>query len=287
MVLVHWHLRSIFKNFQLLQRHTSPEIFAFITSILVTVLVQSAKKPKLIAAKSSFNKEDAPDSESENGVQKLLKAVPMLKQTFYPHPSIIFPTNIYPLLRGVIATSHLGILMPYHAALNSLWNHSHHFIEHLPPHPTDGGIISLNWFDEAPVARGETITLVFPGMNNSSETGFVRRLANIVADDNRAGHHTAIVDYRGIGGNLVTDLTTPRPACADGWGDFDHVSRHGYSCLRTSSFNKLLATDEESPVSLSYRTQSRNLSFFPSFFLLTHYFLSSFSLYFFLFAIAL
>lgn len=58
----------------------------------------------------------------------------------------------------------------------------------------DGGMCAINWW-RAEDSSGR-IALVFPGMANSSETGFVRRLCRDLAE---AGWDAGVVDYRGCG----------------------------------------------------------------------------------------
>ena len=55
------------------------------------------------------------------------------------------------------------------------------------------GIVSLVWSDP-PEALHEPIVLLLPGMNNNSETGFVRRLAKRLMKGTEA--KVATLDYR-------------------------------------------------------------------------------------------
>ena len=59
------------------------------------------------------------------------------------------------------------------------------------------------------------------GLNNSSETGFVRSL---LAQLDGAGFLAVAYDYRGAGASGV--LTSTKPYSADAWRDFDGVLNH-------------------------------------------------------------
>lgn len=105
----------------------------------------------------------------------------------------------------------------------------------------DGGVVALSWggvAGESGEVNGDDygdLVVILPGMNNSSETGFVRRFASLLATPNASdNNHKPItnrqpnankflpvtLDYRGVGqaGPLKNNLV----CCAQNWKDF-HV----------------------------------------------------------------
>ena len=108
---------------------------------------------------------------------------------FLPHPLTAIPL-FSPKLRGVLTTTALSKMMPYHLpVLQAIINYLNPFTptpdtvfmqNHVMTEAIelpDGSKISLVWPPCSPpfMPSEDTMVLVMPGMNNSSETGFVRR----------------------------------------------------------------------------------------------------------------
>lgn len=82
----------------------------------------------------------------------------------------------------------------------------------------DGGTARLDW--EHPTggaARARGAVLLLPGLNNSSRSAY---LQHTMAHLRRSGLSAACLDYRGVGGLL---LTSSRVGCADSWRDLPCV----------------------------------------------------------------
>ena len=104
----------------------------------------------------------------------------------------------------------------------------------------DGGLLTLVWISPVLINSyqpGDHVVLVLPGMNNSSETGFVRGLALHISNLTNKPHgergrrvHVAILDYRLTGtSNMSTYLnreTPVVPATAQSWVDVKFVLQH-------------------------------------------------------------
>ncbi|GMH96040.1 hypothetical protein TrVE_jg13668 [Triparma verrucosa] len=170
--------------------------------------------------------------------------LPSLISRFFPHPLTTFPV-FYPKLRGVVTTTFLSKLMPYHLPLFHSILHTLNPFTPTPKHLAlqnhvmseaidlpDGSQVSLVWPPcSPPFMPGDTLVLVLPGMNNSSETGFVRCLQQTLTLHltSSLGHvHVCILDYRltGTSLNLKSSPTSPHPSCADGWKDLSTVISH-------------------------------------------------------------
>ena len=220
-MLVHLNLLPLLRAL----RHADTSVAAFILSILGWNFASSIRKPKL------YNSPPA---------------LPSFLSPFLPHPLTTLPL-CSPKLRGVLTTTALSKMMPYHlpvlrAALD--------FLNPFTPIPAtvflqnhvmteaveleDGDRISVVWPPcSPPFMPGEdTLVLILPGMNNSSETGFVRSLQQTLTlrlnDGNHSGHvHVCILDYRLTGTSLHLETSAaPHPACADNWRDFSAVLNH-------------------------------------------------------------
>ena len=115
--------------------------------------------------------------------------------------------------------------------------------EHVPL--PDGGVVTLVWISSTvdDYSYGDHVVILMPGMNNSSETGFVRGLGvEVEASANKnasaARVHVAIMDYRLTGTSNMEVYeglkVPPHPACADGWRDwdclFDYVKEQYEGC---------------------------------------------------------
>lgn len=111
--------------------------------------------------------------------EDLRDQVPLLRRTFFVHPIAV--------LGGMLET-----LVLAGSKLSSLNVVGGGFAQHIDLN--DGGCCAINWWRQD-VGNGP-IALIFPGLANSSETGFVRRLCRQLSD---AGFDAGIVDYRGCG----------------------------------------------------------------------------------------
>lgn len=113
------------------------------------------------------------------GDEDLRDRVPFLRRRFIVHPIAILGGMLETLVLAGSKMSSLNVL-------------GGGFGQHIDL--DDGGCCAINWWREE--AGDGPIALIFPGLANSSETGFVRRLCQQLSD---AGFDAGIVDYRGCG----------------------------------------------------------------------------------------
>ncbi len=193
---------------------------AFISSIYLSLYQNAVRVPKLLLPK-----------DPSPGITTILSNLSFLQRPFYPHPLTILPT-CWPLVRGVMTTMHLSSLMPFFAAspLRMLGLGPDQSVYSEKITCKDGGHVCLVWPSQHSFIHGDDIVLIFPGMNNSSETGFIRllqkRLQAKLALKGRRRSHVVIVDYRLTGTSLRDDVGGDHPACADGWQDFECIFEH-------------------------------------------------------------
>ena len=149
-----------------------------------------------------------PRTTSRKGVtQDILENCDVVRRRYWPHPITA--------LNGACATLQLGSRMPY-AGCGVL---TAPYVERLQL--DDGGTVALSWWRCPHQTSRSDVAVVFPGLNNSSETGFVRSL---LAQLDGAGFLAVAYDYRGAGAS--GQLTSTKPYSADAWRDFDGVLNH-------------------------------------------------------------
>ncbi|GMH50291.1 hypothetical protein TL16_g08091 [Triparma laevis f. inornata] len=222
-MLVHLNLIPVLKHIGEMQ---DDGLRSFVISVLLSQYYSSFRVPRLYGS---------------------CPPLPSLLTHFSPHPLTTFPL-FYPKLRGFITTTFLSKLMPYHLPL---FHQILHTLNPFTPTPKilslqnhvmsegivldDGSYVSLVWPPcSPPFMVGDTLVLILPGMNNSSETGFVRCLQQTLTlklNNNKSnnGHvHCCILDYRltGTSQHLQKPNENPHPSCADGWLDLPTVISH-------------------------------------------------------------
>jgi len=129
--------------------------------------------------------------------QAILKACAFTERRYWPHPVTA--------LSGACATLQLGARMPY-VGCGVLRTP---YVERL--RLDDGGTVALSWWRCPRRTSRSDVVVVFPGLNNSSETGFVRLL---LARLDRAGFLAVAYDYRGAGASGVLTSDKPRDAAS-------------------------------------------------------------------------
>jgi predicted alpha/beta-fold hydrolase len=159
----------------------------------VAAYVALARRPKLTSRKGV--------------TQDILERCEFTRRRYWPHPITA--------LNGACATLQLGSRMPY-AGCGVL---TAPYVERLQL--DDGGTVALSWWRCPHQTSRTDVAVVFPGLNNSSETGFVRSLLSQL---DGAGFLAVAYDYRGAGASGV--LTSTKPYSADAWRDFDGVLEH-------------------------------------------------------------
>ena len=210
-MIVHLHLLSVFKHL----RHLPIPTLLFVTPILLKWVHVSYKKPTL----------HLPPSTSR--ITSLVTATPSLNRPHLPHPMTAFPA-FSPLLRGLSTTSFLSAYMSSLSMLNPftvialiLGTHKLDTVEKIII-PADSGVVSLVWSSTAPPASlNQPIILLLPGMGNSSETGFVRRLSRLLSST--TPFTVSTMDYRHVGHSSSFPSPSSRPCCADSYRDIEHV----------------------------------------------------------------
>ena len=94
---------------------------------------------------------------------------------------------------------------------------------------SDGGVVTLVWSTELPISSGDQIVLILPGLNNSSETGFIRvlqrRLTSAMEAEGKRPH-VAVLDMRHTGTAKGGDNDVPKPFSAASWKDLYDVFAH-------------------------------------------------------------
>ena len=204
----------------------------------------------------SFHSPHLLGDEGTPAKERILSLVPSLLKTFYPHPLIVLPPN--PLvwfmkpLPGVLATGNIGIISAYHSGstmkqLAKAFYHffvttplgldpevkrsAHFYVERVETDATK--ILTLTWVEQTPPPPGGSVTVILPGMNNSSETGFIRHLAQDLTSKTPESNKVCTLDYRGEGatrtnseGRVVRDLQSPVCASGESWKDLDDVFVH-------------------------------------------------------------
>jgi len=157
----------------------------------------------------------------------------ILRQNYKPHWLITMPFQI-----GMLASCQLMTwMMP---TFSGGFRVPH--VERLTL--DDGGVVALSWGSD-PNEKGvngedfSDIVVILPGMNNSSETGFVRKLSSMLSDDNETDNMgepmknqaksakrflPVTVDYRGVGQS--GELKNDKVCCAQNWRDFHAVFQY-------------------------------------------------------------
>lgn len=135
--------------------------------------------------------------------RRLLQEVKLLLRDYWPHPVLEFS--------GYISTFYSGLwaVMPSMHGVGQL--------EHVTL--SDGGEVSLHWYDPPTAPRGNRILLVLPGLNNDSRTSFVQATMRHLRSE---GFQAVALNYRG----LTSSLKTPKLACAASWVDIQEVAQH-------------------------------------------------------------
>ena len=216
MVLLHFELARVIKHV----RHLSAEKILFLSSIALRLIIRSIRKPTLYIPTSS--------TPTPSKMAQCIACTPSLHKKWYPHPmSAILP---FPLLRGITTTLFIGSYMSSLSMLNPLTIFTK-FMGHAPLLDTveevnlPDGIASVVWQSVKPPAiLNQPLILILPGMNNSSETGFVRRLSRHLGQTTPC--HITACDYRHVGHSQCFNSTSTRPCCADNWSDIPHVIKY-------------------------------------------------------------
>ena len=139
-------------------------------------------------------------------VRSIVDRCASLRAVYWPHP--------FHVLCGTLGTVYQGTRMPFAAAGLVV-----PFVEQIALE--DGGTVALSWWRCPAAARRTDVAVVLPGLNNSSETGFVRALLQRL---DAAGFLAVCYDWRGVGAS--GPLTSDRPYSADAWRDLDDVFDH-------------------------------------------------------------
>ena len=159
---------------------------------------RSARRPRLTRGESG---------DQGGCVDAIVERCEILSRVYWPHP--------WSVISGMLSTVYMGTRMPLATGGGATLP----FVERLEL--SDGGTVALSWW-RCPAKCGRTdVAVVFPGLNNSSETGFVRALMRRL---DAAGYLAVCYDYRGVGASAP--LTSDKPFSADAWRDFDDVLEH-------------------------------------------------------------
>jgi hypothetical protein len=208
----------------------------FLAVVMLTSVHSSIRKPEIMLPPPA--PPAAPSATTMPAISTLVSLTRSLHRAFLPHPLTILPL-FSPKLRGIITTSFLGSYMSSISALNPLKLLSQVLgssvkdtVERIDL--PDGGIVTLVWTNSAPPATQEQpLILLLPGMNNSSETGFVRSLS--LALSRSTPSHVATLDYRHVGHSQAFESSSSRPCCADSYKDMPLVIAHIQRLYKPSS----------------------------------------------------
>ena len=232
-------------------RHLEAGTLLFLSTVLLKLAAASLQKPQLLLPPASAapvgdsedpdadgSESDGSESESESepplSITSLVAATPSLHLPFIPHPLTALGP---PLLRGIITTSFLGSYMSSLSTFGSFdltsiigglrGNHIADTVEKIDL--PDGGVCSISWsMGPPPTHKGAAVVLLLPGLNNSSETGFVRRLARLLTSSSSSSSSSSVctLDYRHVGHTRNFPSSSVRPCCADSYRDFPTVLKY-------------------------------------------------------------
>ncbi|KAJ1457004.1 Alpha/Beta hydrolase protein [Pelagophyceae sp. CCMP2097] len=160
--------------------------------VVAGIVVRLARRRRIVAP-------DVLCGDDDSSLAIAVRAMATMRG-FSPHAAM--------LCGGLVSTAWLGLRMPFSTVR------------------TDDCATSLErhragWW-RAKRRAGAPIALVLPGMGNSSETGFVRRLLNEL---DAAGLDATALDYRGCGTAAGLGLLTSLHS-AKSWTDVEAVLKH-------------------------------------------------------------
>mmetsp|Transcript_25856 Transcript_25856/g.89181 ORF Transcript_25856/g.89181 Transcript_25856/m.89181 type:complete len:419 (-) Transcript_25856:70-1326(-) len=167
--------------------------------VVAGIVVRLARRRRIVAP-------DVLCGDDDSSLAIAVRAMATMRG-FSPHAAM--------LCGGLVSTAWLGLRMPF--STGGLRGGHHVETVDLP----DGAAVTLSWW-RAKRRAGAPIALVLPGMGNSSETGFVRRLLNEL---DAAGLDATALDYRGCGTAAGLGLLTSLHS-AKSWTDVEAVLKH-------------------------------------------------------------